>query len=198
MPPTGHALLSASAAHRWLECTAAPLYEQQFPRGTSPYAEEGTLAHEFCELAGRARFKGTSALVANDKLASLREEPMYDKEMEQTADAYAAYLAYKAASFSSFPYLDFEVKVDLTDYVPAGFGTCDCIMIGGDALHITDYKHGRGIKVDAEGNPQMRLYALGALKKYRPIFGDSIKKISMGIFQPRISLEPSEDTMTVE
>lgn len=86
-----------------------------------------------------------------------------------------------------------EVQVDFAEYVPEGFGTCDCIMIGGDTLSITDYKHGKGVPVSAENNPQMRLYALGALKRYKPVYGGSIKKVCMTIDQPRIQTEPSSE-----
>ena len=88
--------------------------------------------------------------------------------------------------YDSAPTVAAEVKVDFNDYVPEGFGTCENLMIGGDTLSITDYKHGKGVPVSAVGNPQMRLYALGALKRYAPIFGDTIKKVRMSIDQPRL------------
>ena len=118
--------------------------------------------------------------------------------MLTTSEFYAQYLFDKSLTFAQKPYVALEVRVDFSDYVPEGFGTCDCIMIGGDTLHITDYKHGKGVPVSAEGNSQMRLYALGALKKYFLIFGDSIKKVSMAIVQPRITEDVSEETLTVE
>lgn len=64
--PTKHALLSASSAHRWLECTAAPRFEEQFPDGTSEYAEEGTLAHAICELYARKHFTVYESLIDNN------------------------------------------------------------------------------------------------------------------------------------
>lgn len=91
-----------------------------------------------------------------------------------------------------------EVRVDFSDYVPEGFGTCDCIMIGGDTLSIIDYKNGKGVPVSAENNSQMRLYALGALKRYVSVFGDSIRYVSMTIDQPRIQDEPNTEKITVE
>jgi len=90
-----------------------------------------------------------------------------------------------------------EVKVDFGEYVPEGFGTCDCVMIGGDTLSITDYKHGKGVPVAATGNPQMRLYALGALKRYAAVFGDTIKQVRMSIDQPRLN-SYSTDLITVD
>lgn len=196
--PNKHALLSASSAHRWLVCTAAPHYEENFADGTSSYAEEGTLAHSFCELFARKKFTAMSARKYNAELKRLKEHPLYQEEMIATATAYVEYLTEKAMSYTKAPHVAMEVRVDLTEYVPDGFGTCDCIMVGGDTLHITDYKHGKGVPVSAEDNPQMCLYALGALKLYRPIYGDSIKRVSMGIFQPRLSDTASEDALSVE
>ena len=100
--------------------------------------------------------------------------------------------------YDSQPLVNAEVKVDLTAYISEGFGTCDCVMIGGDTLDITDYKHGKGVSVSAVGNSQMRLYALGALTKYEPFYGGIIKQVRITIIQPRVSDEPSSETMTVE
>lgn len=196
--PNAHAFLSASSAHRWLKCTASPRYEENFPSGTSEYAEEGTLAHSICELFGRRRFAALSTRKFNSELKKLQAQPLFSEEMLRTAEAYVEYLTEKAMSYTRMPHVSFEVKVDLSDYIPEGFGTCDCAMIGDDTLHITDYKHGKGVVVDANGNPQMRLYALGVLKLYAPIYGGAIKKVSMGICQPRLSDYPSEDLITVE
>lgn len=196
--PNKHALLSASGAHRWLVCTAAPHFEENFPDGTSTYAEEGTLAHSICELYARKAFTGLSTRKFNSELKKLQARPLYQEEMLKTAEAYVEYLTEKAMSYTATPHVAMEVKVDLTEYIPDGFGTCDCIMVGGDTLHITDYKHGKGVPVSAVENPQMRLYALGALRLYRAVYGDQIKKVSMGICQPRLSEEASEDALTVE
>ncbi len=193
-----HALLSASAAHRWLVCTAAPMFEKDFPSQSSEYAEEGTLAHEICELHVKKHFTVMSKRTFTAELKKLQAKPLYNDEMLTTAQIYLDYLKTKSLSYSSTPYVTQEVRVDLSDYVPDSFGTCDCVMIGGDTLHITDYKHGKGVPVSAESNPQMRLYALGALKMYQPIYGDSIKKVSMAICQPRLYEEPSEETITTD
>lgn len=196
--PNAHALLSASSAHRWLACTAAPLYEAQFPEGTSAYADEGTLAHAICELYARKHFTPMGKRAFNSELKKFQAQELYNEEMLTTAQVYLDYLKEKALSYPSTPYVTQEVRVDFSDYVPDGFGTCDCIMIGGDTLHITDYKHGKGVPVSAENNPQMRLYALGALKMYSMIYGDSIQKVSMAICQPRLFDEPSEEVITVD
>lgn len=196
--PNAHALLSASAAHRWLVCTAAPRFEEQFPSTTSEYAEEGTLAHAICELYVKKHFSPMSKRTFNSELKKLQANTHYNDEMLTTAQVYLDYLKSEAMTFPSMPFVTQEARVDLTDYIPDGFGTCDCVMIGGDTLHITDYKHGKGVPVSAENNPQMRLYALGALKMFGMIYGDSIKKVSMAICQPRLFAEPSKEVITVE
>ena len=197
--PEKHALLSASSASRWLNCTAAPRFEEQFPESTSEYAEEGRLAHAICELKVIKKF--TTQITPRTftmRLNKLKKDPLYNTEMDMTSDLYVEHLAEKAMQYDTKPNVAAEVQVDFAEYVPEGFGTCDCIMIGGDTLSITDYKHGKGVPVSAEGNPQMRLYALGALKRYKPVYGERIKKICMTIDQPRIQTEPSSETITVE
>lgn len=197
--PETHALLSASSASRWLKCTAAPRYEEQFPENTTDYAEEGRLAHAICELKVIKQF--TTQLTPRTfttRLKKLKENPLYQDEMDKTSDLYLEHLTEKAMQYDTKPNVAVEVRVDFAEYVPEGFGTCDCIMIGGDTLNITDYKHGKGVPVSAEGNAQMRLYALGALKRYAPIYGNTLKKVCMTIDQPRIQDEPSTETITVE
>lgn len=196
--PEKHALLSASSAHRWLVCTAAPRYEELFPESTSEYAEEGRLAHAICELKTLKKF--TTAIITPKTFTTrhnkLKKDPMYNPEMEKTSDLYIQHLTERAMQYNSMPYVAAEVQVEFSEYVPEGFGTCDNIMIGGDTICITDYKHGKGVPVSAENNPQMKLYALGALKKYRPIYGDTIKKVIMTIDQPRLSETPSVSEIT--
>ena len=194
--PEKHALLSASSASRWLNCTAAPRFEEQFPETTSEYAEEGRLAHSICELKLLKKFTPMDKSTFTKRYNKLKKEPLYCDEMDRTSDIYIEHLTEKAMTYNQHPSVSAEVTVDFSEYVPDGFGTCDCIMIGGDTLDITDYKHGKGVPVSAENNAQMRLYALGALNRYRPIYGDTIKKVRMTICQPRIQDEPSTETIT--
>ena len=194
--PSAHARLGPSSAHRWLECTASPTYEAQFPASTSVFAQEGTLAHEFCEQAVRHAFCGLDALIYSDRLRDLRSQPLYDPEMERTAKIYLDYLVEKANGFKIKPVVFAETRVDLGEYVPESFGTCDCVMIAGDHLHIVDYKHGKGVRVSSYDNPQMKLYALGAYLKFRMFF--DIREVSMAIVQPRISEDVEEFAMTLD
>ena len=184
--PDKHAILSPSAAHRWLHCTPAPRVEAEFPETTSEYAEEGRLAHSVCELAAKKKFTVMNNQTYNSRLKKLKADPKWDDEMLSTAATYVEHLTEHAMRFEHAPYVALEVQVDITDYAPEAFGTCDCVMIGGDELIITDYKHGKGVPVSAQDNPQMLLYALGALKLYRPIYGDMIRRVSTYIDQPRL------------
>ena len=181
-----HALLSPSAASRWLNCTPAPRLEAELPESTSEYAEEGRLAHSVCELVAGKKFTVMSMRTYNSRLKKLKEDPRWLDEMLTTANIYMEHLTENAMRFTGLPYVALEVKVDISDYVPEAFGTCDCVMIGGNDLIITDYKHGKGVPVSAKDNSQMMLYALGALKLYRPIYGDLIQNVSMFIDQPRL------------
>lgn len=197
MPPEKHALLSASSASRWLNCTAAPRFEEGLPEHTSDYAEEGRLAHAFCELKVLRKYTPISSRTYNTRLNKLKKDPIYNPEMDKTSDLYLEHITEQAMGYDTAPTVAVEVQVDFSAYVPEGFGTCDCCLIGGDLLSIVDYKHGKGVPVAAEGNPQMRLYALGALARYAPVFGNAIKRVRMTIDQPRLD-SYTTDTITVE
>lgn len=200
-----HAVLSASSAHRWLSCTPSALLETEFQDTTSEAAREGTLAHEMCEIKARKALyqksdRGYMAKnIATRELNKLRKDPLYTDEMEGFTDDYATKLDQQALRLSDRPYIALETRLDLTEWVPEGFGTADCVMIGGDRLLVADFKYGKGVKVSAENNPQMQLYALGALQKFSMIY--DIKTVIMMIIQPRLSSnadfweEPVEDLL---
>ncbi|RKO63234.1 DUF2800 domain-containing protein [Caldibacillus debilis] len=180
-----HALLAASAAHRWLVCTPSVRLEEQFPDTTSEYALEGTLAHEIAELKLRKYFlEPMSQRSFSAKLNKLKKHELFQEEMLRHTDTYLDYLKGLALSFSSAPYVAIEKKVDYSAYAPEGFGTCDCIIIHGGDLYITDFKYGKGVPVSAEDNPQMKLYALGAYLEYSFLY--PIKTAYLAIVQPRI------------
>ena len=173
--PEIHATLSASSAHRWLECTAAPSLEATVPAGTavSEAALEGTEAHSMAEAKLRAALEGRPA-----------PEPTDNTEMEECTDAYVEFVLDAAKALSPAE-VAVEQLVNFGHLVPGGFGTADCIVISEDTLHIIDLKYGKGIKVEAEGNPQLRLYALGALAEFGVLY--DVKNVRMTIFQPRLS-----------
>ena len=193
--PTQHALLSASGAHRWLHCTGSPLLEKDFPDSTSVYAQEGTLAHELCEL----KLMAYTGEITKRKLTSMKNKLMkselWQPEMESTSEAYLDYVKDITMSYTVKPVILTEKKVDFSQYVPEGFGTADCLILAGDTLHVVDYKHGKGVVVDADHNPQMMLYALGAMSELSLLY--RFKFVHMTIVQPRVN-NISEFTMTAD
>lgn len=193
--PTQHALLSASSAHRWLHCTGSPLLEKEFPDTTSVYAQEGTLAHELCELKLKKYTtvmpKGTYTRAHN----KIMKSELWQNEMESTSETYLEYVKEIMLSCKIAPAVLIEKRVDFSRYVPEGFGTADCLILAGDTLHVIDYKHGKGVVVDADHNPQMMLYALGAIDELSLLY--RFKSIHMVIVQPRVN-NISEFTMTAD
>ncbi len=180
-----HAILSASGAYRWLACTPSAKLEEAFPERTSEYAEEGRLAHSIAELYMRKHYlepMGPKKFAA--ALKSLQQNPLYQPEMLKHIEAYLDYIAGVVHGFGSPPYIAGEKRLDFSAYVPEGFGTGDCIVIGGEVLHIVDLKYGKGVPVSAERNPQMMLYALGAWLEYSFLY--PINRVQMTIFQPRL------------
>lgn len=180
-----HALLSASSAHKWLNCTPSARLEEQFPDTTSEYAKEGTLAHEIAELKVRKYFvEPMSSRTFNTRMNKFKRDEHYDPEMDKYTDAYLDYLKETAMSRPHDPFAAVEQRMDYSDYAPGGFGTADCILIEGDTLFLNDLKYGKGVPVSAEENPQMMLYALGALKRYGILY--PIIKVHLAIIQPRL------------
>lgn len=180
-----HARLSASSAARWLNCTPSALLAEQFPDTGSKYAAAGTLAHSIAELKARKYFlEPMGPQKYGAALKKLKADESYDPGMDAATDAYLDELKRIAMLYNEPPFVALEVRVDYSHIAPEGFGTADCIMIAGDEMHVVDYKNGAGVPVDAEENPQMMLYALGALNVYRPLYGNSIQRIHLHIVQP--------------
>ena len=186
--PEEHALLSASASSRWLNCTRAPRLEETLPETQSEYAEEGRIAHAVAELLARKKFTVMTQRKFNADRKKLEAEEGYTPEMSRYAQIYVDALTEEALRYEKQPLVLLEQRVDFSACVPEGFGTADCIMIGGDCLTVCDYKYGQGVPVDAVGNTQMRLYALGALALPLMMFyGSGIRRVRMRIIQPRIN-----------
>ncbi len=172
-----HAVLSASGSHRWLNCTPSARLELEFENTGSEAAREGTAAHALCEHKLKRALRMRSRRPVSDYGSD---------EMEECTDAYAEFVMeqYEAAKqVCKDPVILIEQKLDFSCYVPDGFGTGDCLIISDDRLHIIDFKYGMGVLVEAEDNPQMKLYALGALAVYDALY--DIREVSMTIFQPR-------------
>lgn len=173
-----HALLGASSSHKWLHCPPSARLEENFENTTSMFAEEGTAAHALAEYKLR-QFLGEST-----------EKPVssYDgDELEEYTDIYvnlAIELIEKAKEDCKDPIILVEQRINYSCYVPEGFGTGDLIIVAGKVLDIVDLKYGRGVAVSAQDNPQMKLYALGALTLFDALY--DIQKVRMTICQPRL------------
>lgn len=193
--PGVHALLSASAAKRWLSCPPSALLTKDMPEKTSAFAQEGTLAHELCELKLRKHFEAMKKSEFDKQMKIIEAHELYQKEMQVHADAYLDYIQQIAHSYKyTKPYLVIEKRLDFSNIVPSGFGTGDCVLIVGKYLHIIDFKYGKGVPVSAEDNPQMRLYAIGAINEYSFLF--PIENVIMHIVQPRLD-NFSKEKLTV-
>ncbi|ALM28914.1 DUF2800 domain-containing protein [Bacillus altitudinis] len=181
-----HALLSASGSTRWLACTPSARLEEQFPDSTSTYAEEGTLAHEIAELKLRKQFlEPMPKSTFTRRLNKMKKHELFQDEMLKHTDSYLDYLKELTISMTAPPYVAVEKRLDYSAYAPEGFGTVDCLIIGGNTLYITDFKYGKGVPVSAESNSQMKLYALGAYVEYGFLF--PIESIKLAIIQPRLN-----------
>ena len=177
MPPSKHAVLSASSSHRWLNCSPSARLEQEFEDRETEAAAEGTAAHALCEHKLRRALK----------MQSRKPISKYDcEEMDTHTDNYVQFVLEtiaQAKEHCADPIINIEQRLDFSCYVPHGFGTGDCIIIADKTLHIIDFKYGQGVLVEAEQNPQMMLYALGALRIYDTLY--DIEDVAMTIYQPR-------------
>ena len=172
-----HALLSASSASRWLACPPSAVAAEAYPKQDTDYTREGTLAHEVAEIYAR---ESTTPNYTGTHMWPTGE---ITQEMIECAEGYRDYIEELRASDVAIVLL--EQRVDFSPWVPDGFGTCDCIILQGETMEVIDYKYGKGVSVSAEKNPQMMLYALGALNDYGLAY--DVQKIRMHIYQPRIN-----------
>lgn len=184
-----HALLSASGASRWLNCTPSARLEEKYDAssGSSSYAAEGTLAHEFGDITLRYKNGEIDTKLYNRELKKLRKNPLYTDEMEEQVDKYVVYvmeLLSVARSKTKDAKLLIEERFDFSEYVEKGFGTGDASIVADRVLDICDLKYGKGVKVEAKANPQGMLYALGALKSFDMMF--DIHTVRIHIMQPRL------------
>ena len=172
-----HALLTASGSKRWLSCPPSARLEASFEEKETMAAAEGTAAHSLAEYKLKR------------KLHYYCKRPVSEYEdaaMDEHTDDYAAYVMGIIADMENAgadPMVFIEEHLDLSSWVPESFGTADCIVIGDEILHIIDLKYGAGVPVEAEGNSQMMLYALGALHKFGFLY--DVRTVAMTIYQPR-------------
>ncbi|WOC33033.1 DUF2800 domain-containing protein [Caproicibacterium argilliputei] len=189
--PTKHARLAPSAADRWMHCPGSVAENENVPRKDTVYTREGTLAHAMGELKLRKYFglcadgekRPMGPRKFKTELEKLKSDELYQPEMDGYTDEYVDYIKDLANSFSSKPAVFVEVNLNLSDFVPGSFGQADCILLHGSDLYINDFKYGKGVVVPAENNPQLMLYALGALMAYKDFW--QIDSVHMAIIQPR-------------
>lgn len=177
--PDIHSPLSPSSAFRWIKCTPSAKLNVALPDSTSEYALQGTAAHTLCEYKLRK-------LLGKDAKDPTENLKYFDAEMADCTDSYQQYVSEQietAKQFCKDPIVLVEQKLDFSKWVPQGFGTGDCVIVADNVLTVIDFKYGVGILVEAEQNPQMMCYALGALALFDSIY--DIENVVMTIFQPR-------------
>lgn len=177
MPPQKHALLSASSAHRWLHCPPSAKLTAGVTEVPSEAALQGTAAHALAEHKLRRALKQQSKRPVSE---------YEDDEMNAYTDDYVSYVLEqyeqaKQATPGTVIYI--EQHLDFSHVVPGGFGTGDCLIVADGTLHVIDLKYGLGVLVEAEWNPQMMLYSLGALALFDALY--DIEQVALTVFQPR-------------
>jgi len=201
MATSSHAFLSPSAAHRWMNCPAAPSLESQVEDKGSVFAAEGSLAHAICEAKLRAingRKSDITYYQEDNDNALWEEHALYKPEMEEHTDYYRDCVFNKleeARKTTRDAKLIIEQTLDFRTWIPDGFGTADAIIIADGTIEVIDFKYGKGVQVSAHKNPQMMIYALGALEGFENDY--DIKQIRMTIIQPRLD-SVSEYEISVE
>ena len=190
MPPKAHSSTGASSAARWMNCPPSAKLTENMEYETSRFAEEGTAAHALCEWKVRKALK----LRAGRRPSS----DYWTDEMEECSDDYRDFimdLVGQAKQHCKDPVTLIEQHLDFSCYVPDGFGTGDFLLVADKELNVVDFKYGRGVAVYADHNPQMMLYAIGALNLFDCLY--DIEQVTMTIYQPRIS-NVSTWTITAE
>ena len=170
-----HAILSASSSNGWIHCPPSVRLSQKYEDEISPYALEGTSAHSLAEYKLRT-------LLGQNVNDSREDLEFYNEEMEELTEGYASYVMEIVSKYQN-PAVFVEERLDLSEYVKESFGTADCVVVGGEDLHVIDLKYGQGVLVDARENTQLMLYGLGALTLFDGIY--DIEKVILHIYQPR-------------
>ena len=188
-----HARLSPSASHRWINCPGSVhLAEQCPPQTGSAYTAEGTEAHALAELKLRKFNEEGTGDFFDKKLEKSRSEfEYYCGEMEEATDLYFDIVTEKLIEGGPDAELMIEQRFSLDKWVPDSFGSADAVIIAGNTIEVCDLKYGKGVKVDAVGNPQLRLYGLGAAE----LFGDlyDFDTVRVTIIQPRLDHVSTEE-----
>lgn len=203
--PGQHAVLSPSSATRWINCPASVRMSQLVKREEeteSFYAREGTAAHALAEIMASLHFGMLSADEADAAVASWEREfadilasaDGVQLEMQGHAESYVALLQHFV---SQTPHAQVMLEQRLPTGVPESWGTSDTVIVSPEVVHIVDLKYGKGVQVSPVGNPQLRLYGLGALDTYGDMLGDT-EAVRMTIFQPRLGYTETAEMTPAE
>lgn len=182
-----HALLSASGAHRWLSCSPSVRLEEEVEDIASTYAIEGTFMHELSELHLNFFLENITKAEFNKRLREMKQSEFFTGEVEKAVETYVDIVIEKineARAMSKDPLVLIEERLDYSPWVREGFGTGDVLIISDGMIEVIDLKGGKGVAVSAQGNPQMRLYALGAINGFGMLYDTD--RIRMTIIQPRL------------
>lgn len=185
--PDVHAVLSASAAHRWMNCPGSISLCQGIPDKGSSYAEEGTLAHSLAELIINYNLSRMTKAEFKKAMKDIESNSFYCQEMQDYIKDYTERiweLMNEAKAVCKDAELLTEQRLDFSAWVPGGFGTGDVVIVYDKVIHICDLKYGKGVGVSAQQNPQLMLYGLGALSTYDMLY--DIETIKLTIIQPRL------------
>ena len=195
--PTKHARCSASSAARWINCPGSVALAEQCPDpGSSSYADEGTLAHSLGELKLRHTLKEISEGQYKTQLAAIYASEYFDAEMDEATDFYVETVLEEFMAAGEGAELMIEQQLRLDQWIPEGFGTADTVIISDSYIQVIDLKYGKGVKVDAPNNPQLRLYGLGAAVLFRDLYNyDTVKTT---IVQPRLDHVSTETVLLKE
>ena len=191
--PDVHARLSPSAAERWINCPGSIHLSEQCPDqdSDSDYTKEGTVAHSLCEIKLK-KFNGELKTRAyNSELKSIKESGYYDGEMEEASDFYLTNVTEIFNGAGDDAELLVEQQFKLDKYVPGSFGTSDAVVIGNNKIEIIDFKYGKGVKVSAKENPQLRLYGLGTATLFGGLY--DFDTVRLTIIQPRLDWVSTEE-----
>lgn len=181
MQEPAHSILGPSSADRWINCPGSVFATKDIPDTDTEYSLLGTAAHSLAERCRKdnlpaAHFLGGKLYV--EKVDGESAEFVVDREMTQAVQSFIDYL-------NALPGDDYnESRVYYEDYAPGGFGTMDAARAEHTVLHIADYKHGEGVRVEAYDNPQLKLYALGFMLAWGWLY--NFKRVVLHIVQPRL------------
>jgi len=164
-----HAKLSPSSAERWTRCPGSVALTASMPDETSEYAEEGSRAHKLAEICLR---EGIDPKPANGEIE-------YPLEMQESVQTYLDFVR----QWTGGPHW-IEQWLNISPLIPGCFGTADFVAVAGEELIIVDLKYGQGLKIYAEDNRQLLLYALGALHLFDLAY--DIQSVRMIVVQPRL------------